>query len=418
MALWFKLAGIGRETLLLLIGRRQDAFPGKKIVLVYGIPKEHQPPHNSIASLASFLEKTLARFVDSKFKETRFAFISDFELPTSFFKRDFKNAHWTSYTFIELAIRVIGKDRNARRCLAILIIRLLRGAFETISVAKSFRGVLSSLDIIALEFLQSKLAIEILGVVTTTSHWWNWPKIFTDLEKRQPAIEKIMIHYAENTWSYDQEKYLFGFAPIDVHLTSTESYAAELKHSFPGSKVLHCGSLMFRPFVNEPVDSRELSPGTTRVLYFDITPRLGTSECAPYSSENAMKSLRILVEAIQISESTSDSVYLCLKQKRVPGKDADKNYLIYISNLVNAGVLNLVEPTDDIYSLVKHSKIVLCTIGTTAAVVAFELGVPVAYIDVREINLSTPSRLPKSIPILRSVNDISKFICGVLENMD
>lgn len=193
----------------------------------------------------------------------------------------------------------------------------------------------------------------------------------------------------------------------DVHWVWTKTFAAYLRTLVPGD-VRAVGPIVWRL-----PETAERTKGITAVTVFDV-PAVSDEVMIDPNGEITNHfhpdRLRRFIEDLfafraALADRIGRPVSLRLKMKRGFRPDYAKEYYDYIDEVVAQGRVEIVEPVDNLFSLISQSDFVIAYPFTSPLYVAEAIGVPSVYYD--------PSGA--LMPIYFADTDLVQFASGPVE---
>jgi len=140
-------------------------------------------------------------------------------------------------------------------------------------------------------------------------------------------------------------------------------------------------------------------------MVFDVVPKkreildlIGYADFYGYNSFENMS--KFILDIIKVSNTLEKAVgvefKVMLKNKRGRGEYDNLRYVDFIDNLVNKGELILLEHTENVYSIISQSDVVVGSPYTSPLYVASQIGVPSIFFDTTE----------KLIPVYEEADNI------------
>ncbi len=177
---------------------------------------------------------------------------------------------------------------------------------------------------------------------------------------------------------------------VDETWVWTKYFANHLKNlGIPG--IFHdIGPILwYLPPKNTPIKNKNC----INIMVFDVVPKkretldlLGRSDFYVYNSFEIIS--KFILDIIRVSNTLEKAIgvefKVMLKNKRGWGEHDDLRYVDFIDNLVNKGELILLEHTENVYSIISQSDIVVGSPYTSPIYVADHLGTPSVFYDPTE----------------------------------
>jgi polysaccharide biosynthesis PFTS motif protein len=162
---------------------------------------------------------------------------------------------------------------------------------------------------------------------------------------------------------------------VDAHLVWTSDFADSIRNRNSAVEIQVVGSLMMYP-------KRAIEPleGLFNIVLFDMTPWEGYPPMM-FGSELFMSSF--IKDIVDVSlEFPGTRVYLKPKRKFVRNGGRythSSSYLALIDGSITEGLLNLLDPTTNIYGLCERADLILGFPFASPAIIANELSKPSFY---------------------------------------
>jgi polysaccharide biosynthesis PFTS motif protein len=301
---------------------------------------------------------------------------------------------------------------------------LAKAFYQTIASVRFCRNLLGQIGILpdlfeVRIFLGSGLNTNTGKAFVTNTSFNSFPSIFY-LDKASRFFDTEMLHYSENslplTCKEFEEKgtphWIFN-SRVDTHKVWTDEYARFLASTNPSLSVDAVGSLIFRP-----INVKQICEiNRNQILLLDVNPSTHESKNGPYTDlagERFLSCIEDIQPALDRSYLPKPVFKIKSKRRRI-GAHSDK-YLNHKMGLIERSIVVEVPWQTNLYSLIAESAVVLCTVGTSPALIARELGIPVAMFYSGENELMSPL-VDYGIPILKDSAEVYSFLSSHLENL-
>jgi len=259
--------------------------------------------------------------------------------------------------------------------------------FLPIIVIKLFNN--NDFRMIANDLLEIALSLNLLtnnsnsSFIITNSSLEQLPSVFY-IKKQFRAFETVCLLYSENNFLITNSQKI-SFAPesdlvlknffIDRLFTWTNEYKSFLEKYSSNTQIYCRGSIIFK---HKPNVLGSNSKKTVTV--FDIIPDINESIASLYHVKFSLEFLDEILELKKLMIKFEKDCEIIIKHSRRVIPSHDLEYIKKLQSLKNDYILKEVPYNSSIYELVQQSKLVICAIGTSPALVAREYGIPVAYL--------------------------------------
>jgi hypothetical protein len=376
-----------------------NSFRQKKSLSVcYDLTRNHLPPNISANELNDFFFQQTRRVIDPKSTNVviltgkyKFDKVSP---PTLFFQKSFLDLIITQNCKVSINLIALTKAFY------------VAAYFSFISLyKKKFRLII--IDIFELVFFQNSLAkTEIREIIFTDNSFYNFPAICY-LRPQYRSFKTVLIHYSENsfTWTCESENdkpLWLNSVRADIHKVWTNEYSAMLKKFLPKKEINVCGSLIFRPI---PI-IRVRDSVRHKISIFDITPSKLDDSFGPWNLESSLLFLDGIEKFVDILNSTCNKrIQVTLKAKRRYLDIHLSPYLNFKNDLISRGKFTESNWNENIYKVILESDFVICSLGTSPALIAKEFKIPVVYYFGGKLNLE-PRLVDYGIKIITTPFDL------------
>jgi polysaccharide biosynthesis PFTS motif protein len=200
-------------------------------------------------------------------------------------------------------------------------------------------------------------------IITTQSHLMFQPLIF---EMKLLKSKRFMLWYSSNSipleykrpksLRYEVPKMIYRYMEIDQHWVWNKEHSDYLTNIMKVKSRVKGPMLFYMPSVSTPV-TKEID-----VLVFDVTPT-GNSEITQnsiYTCDDLKKFVTEIIDACSTLQAKYRiNVNVFLKPKRRYSVEHDFNYINFLNDLDRTGRLKILRFDENLYDLVKVSKIVI-----------------------------------------------------------
>ena len=219
--------------------------------------------------------------------------------------------------------------------------------------------------------------------IITNSSLDQLPSVFY-IKKQFRAFETVCLLYSENNFLITNTQNI-SFAPesdlvlknffIDRLFTWTNEYKSFLEKYSSNSKIYSCGSIMFKHKHNVLASNFKKT-----VTIFDIIPDINESIASLIHIKFSLEFLDEILELKKLMIEFEKDYEIKIKHSRRLIPSHNLEYIRKLQLLKNDRILSEVPYSSSVYELVQQSKLVICSIGTSPALIAREYGIPVAYL--------------------------------------
>lgn len=384
---------------------RKSKSTENDLTLIYSLTREQIIRNHKIEDLAIFLS------------EKRFNIKSDSEILVEskqvFFNKRQKNLN----VCFDISLKLYTDCANFEKKIKIIRSIILKFIFLSKNFYKHRHLFLAAKEFIfddtIIQTLKSDL--KITKAITTISSLHYQPYIF---ETTVAENKRHMFWYSVNTIPFDyihpvpgvekwlQDDDLYKYMKIDVHWVwnlDHKSYLSKLTDA----NIFVMGSMVFYPRYNYGHEKR------FDILLFDVTPPSAISMFHPIYNFDLM--FRFVKDTLEISEEvsilTSETVKVALKHKRKISKQADMRYIDGLNDLEHNNKIQILNWSENLYSIIKSSKIVIAYPFTAPAVIAKELNVPSVYYLPE--NMLNSDKNVNGLAFFQNKKQLQKYILGL-----
>jgi hypothetical protein len=259
--------------------------------------------------------------------------------------------------------------------------------FLPIIVIKLFNN--NDFRMIANDLLEISLSLNLLtnnsnsSFIITNSSLEQLPSVFY-IKKQFRAFETVCLLYSENNFLITNSQKI-SFAPesdlvlknffIDRLFTWTNEYKSFLEKYSSNTQIYCRGSIIFKHKPNVLGSNLKKT-----VTVFDIIPDINESIASLNHVKFSLEFLDEILELKKLMIKFEKDCEIIIKHSRRVIPSHHLEYIKKLQSLKNDYILKEVPYNSSIYELVQQSKLVICAIGTSPALVAREYGIPVAYL--------------------------------------
>lgn len=370
----------------------------KKHSLVYDLTRQHLPPHIEPRELYEFFFQPDRRMISENsrnifiMKKTPFGGNDDYK--SLFFTKSFNRY-------------VISGESNFFGKLRLVNSATIQTIFFIIISIKTnhLNYILSDIFEIAL-FESSTTCKSLNEIILTNNSFFSYPSI-SFIPKNKRHFHIVMLHYSENAFDWtkkssQQELSWISYAKADLHKVWTPEYAQFLTDSNIHGEVEFCGSIIFRP----KIDYCASGNNVIRIAVFDIAPSIFEEQFSPYGLLCGMSFLNCIKSFYNIAGKIyGEKLEFVFKAKRrdIPG--SYNEYLSLRDELFNLKGFHGAKWSDNLYKIIASSNFVICMVGSSPALIAKELKIPVVYLHVGDVVIFDPP-VNNGVKVLYSLDEL------------
>ena len=370
----------------------------EKTSLVYDLTRQHLPPNIKSQELYEFFFQPDRRIIDKNSK------IVTLIKKTSSAKNDNYKSIYFKKSFISY---IISNEKTLFRRLRLVFFALVQTVYFIAAYIKTnhLKYILSDIFEIAL-FLSSTASKNLNEIILTNNSFFNYPAISFIPKERRKFIT-VMLHYSENDFDWtkkpsQQELSWISYAKADLHKVWTPAFAKYLADLNIHGEVEFCGSIIFRPKIEYNFEQDYVN----RIAVFDVTPSLTEDPCGPYNLSSGISFLKCIKSFYDtIKKHYGEELEIVFKAKRRDIPEHFKAYLNLRDELFNLKGFRGVKWHDNMYQIIASSNFVICMVGTSPALVAKELNIPVVYLHVGDVSIFEPP-VDYGIEVLNSLEEL------------
>jgi len=375
-----------------------------KVILVYSLTKDQAYKDYSLKSLSDFL--TSKRFL---LDPNALVWV---EIRKPILNQSYKNLHST----IDIPIKIYA-DKFSLKEKVVSLFEICNRLIIMFTLIKSNNyPFLVMKEYVFDEVVYKKIKpVQVSKILTTQSHLAYQPIIF---ELESMSGKRVMLWYSSNSIpgiyrNLDLERYevndsVYTYLEIDEHWVWTKEHSKFLS-KVTGKKILIKRSMMFySPSLSNSKDK------TIDILVFDVTPSSSrnVSRNSIYTDEDMIKFINEIVNARKIimnKNSLNLSIYI--KHKRKYSKLKSIRYMKYIYSLEKRGLIKTVNPTENLYDLIKKTRVVIGIPFTSPVIIAHELKVPSVFYSSSSLLKYLPTLYGGSF--IQNTGNLEKFLTEV-----
>jgi polysaccharide biosynthesis PFTS motif protein len=372
----------------------------EKNSLVYDLTRQHLPPNINSQELHEFFFQPDRRIINKNSKT-----VTIIQKSTSAKKFNYKSMYFKK----NLANYIISNEKNSFRKVKLVFLASVHSIHFSVSSikTKNLKYIINEIFEIAL-FLFSEARESLNELILTNNSFFNYPAI-SYIPKSQRNFSVVMLHYSENAFDWtkipsQQELSWVSFAKADFHKVWTPEYAKYLINLNIYGKVESCGSIIFRPKIRAKSNLKDV----IRIAVFDVTPSIIDDEFGPYSRDSGIAFLECIYSFYQAAkENYSHNIELVFKPKRRDIPEHFSSYLNLREKLFNLKGVRGAKWSENIYEIIASSNFVICMVGTSPAIVAKELKIPVVYLHVGTATIFQPP-VENGIKVISSLEELMR----------
>ena len=252
-----------------------------------------------------------------------------------------------------------------------------------------------------------------LQLVTTQSYISKRPRF---MKERKERCERFMIWYSTNSVPIlrrgdKSQRYLPEALEdyYDYHFVWDEYQAHELKSQGIWKTEVK-GSMIF---VSQSRKEDHYSLNQRSVVIFDVTPYCPS--IGYYSREICEGNLRMMISACEEASTHLDyRIPVLLKPKRRYSNRSDSDYKTYVENLSKAGIIEMLEPSANLYQVIEMSAAVISVPFTSPSIMAKEMNVPSVFAAIDSDEWMIPKE-HHGLPVLRSQHTLATWLINQMK---
>jgi polysaccharide biosynthesis PFTS motif protein len=267
-------------------------------------------------------------------------------------------------------------------------------------------------------FLNADITEEQLLIIDTQGSFEQLP-LFHYILTEHKNFRNVMVHYSEGGMPYTdtqpfRDKLIpeYEKIPVDIHVVWSQEFADFYNSRGERGNFRAAGPQIFRQ-TNEINLS---TPWQSQAVFvvFDETPSYLDEAYEHFQEFAGLSFLDTLEMAISdLKDYCSEQPLILLKQKRRNLVTHSKSYLKKLETLEKSGILTLVPWHANPYTLISQSVGVLTSLGSSPALIARHLGVPVVYGYFGEKVISRPI-VDYGFEVLRNKSELSTWMRSLL----
>jgi polysaccharide biosynthesis PFTS motif protein len=376
-----------------------------KVILVYSLSKDQAYKDYSLKSLSDF-------FASKRFLlDTNTAVWVEIRKPI--LNQSYKNMHST----IDIPIKIYADKFSLNEKLVSLFEMCNRLVTILMLIKSNNYPFMVIKEYVFDEVVYKKIKpVQVSKIITTQSHITYQPIIF---ELESMSGKRVMLWYSCNSMTmpyrkldlkrYELNDSVYAYLKIDEHWVWTKEHSNFLS-KITDKKILIKKSMMFyNPMLSNPKNK------TIDILIFDVTPSSyrNVSRNSIYTDKNMIKFINEIVNVCEvITNKNSLNLSIYLKSKREYSKHHSIKYIKFIHSLEERGLLKTLNSTENLYDLVKKTRVVIGIPFTSPVAIGHELKVPSVFYSSSSLLKYSPNMY--EIPLIQSTYKLEKFLTKVL----
>ena len=376
-----------------------------KVILVYSLTKDQAYRDYSLKSLSDFL--------NSK----RFLLDPDaavwVEIRKPILNKSYKNLHST----IDIPIKIYSNKFSLKEKLDTLF-EICKRLIKMLMLIKSNNYPFVVLkDYVFDEVVYKKIKpVQLSKILTTQSQIAYQPIIF---ELEHMSGKRVMLWYSCNSipmpWRkldlrrFELNNSVYSYMKIDEHWVWAKEHSKFLS-KVSDKKILIKKSMMFyNPSLSNLKDK------TIDVLIFDVTPssNRNVAKNSIYNDENMIKFINEIINTCKVIANRNRlNLNIYLKYKREYSKHNSFKYINYIYSLEKRGLIKTLNQTENLYDLIKKSRVVIGVPFTSPVIIAHELKVPSVFYSSSNLLKNSPNMYRGSF--IQNKSTLEKFLTKII----
>ncbi len=384
-----------------------------RVVIMKNLSRQHLPPAIPLESYLSFLASSKIDLINEEtlvLIENKVTDLSESQLGRIFLDTDIRKAIFTNLLIQKDARQLLFRFR-----------KVLPMALVYVLLTKKSKLANSILEILLIRYIEEK-GLECI-VLDSQGSWLDEPVIFFK-DSSHTNCKTVMLHYSENSHMYsaiqlkDSELLpKFHNVVVDEHWVWTPEYADFYNKLSKSNKFIPKGPLIYRSLDDKdlPFISEEKNAAQFVVTIFDDAPTIDNEWIHHSSLESGLAFLKTIESLmILLHQERIDAVFR-IKQKRRRIESHQRGYFSELQKLERYSNFQILDWDENIIELVLNSDAVICTLGTSPALVAKRLGVSVCYLYAGPAILGTPY-VSYGIPTFSSAEDVFESVFREVSN--
>jgi len=243
--------------------------------------------------------------------------------------------------------------------------------------------------------------------IVTNSSLSKMPSIFY-VKKNFREFKTCIALYSENNFTQIGNKpWRDKLVPpnlfVDYVYVWTEEYKNYLCQYAQGSEIHNVGSIVFKlKTPGKRIGQQQI------ISIFDVIPDKLYTKDTVFELKYGLQFLFELEKFKKMLIFHRVNTTLVLKHARRVLKTHETQYLKQVQELKSREILGEIDWSDNIYDLIKSSKMVITSYGTSPALIAREYSRPVVYLCT-DSNFENQNPVNYKIPILNNANQLFNF---------
>ena len=374
-----------------------------RVVILKNLSRQHLPPAIPLESYLSFLASSRINLINEGtliFIENKVTDINESQLGRIFLDTDIRKAIFTNLLIQKDARQLLSRFGKA-----------LPIALAYALLTKESRLTNSILEILLIKYLEEK-EVECI-VLDSQGSWLDEPVIFFK-DASHTNCKTVMLHYSENSHMYsaiqlkDSELLpKFHNVVVDEHWVWTPEYADFYNKLSKSNKFIPKGPLIYRSLDDKdlPFVDNEKSAAKFVVTIFDDAPTIDNEWIHPSSLESWLAFLNTIDSLMILLHQEGIDAVFRIKQKRRRIESHQGSYFSALQKLEQYPNFQTLDWDENIIEIVLNSDAIICTLGTSPALLAKSLGVSVCYLYAGPAILGTP-HVSYGIPTFSSAEEV------------
>ena len=380
-----------------------------RVVFMKNLSRQHLPPAIPLESHLSFLASSEINLINKDtlvLMENKITDLKEFHLGRILLDTDFRKAILTN----------LFTRKDARQVL-FQYVKTLPSVLAHFLVTKKSKLTNSLLEILLIKYLERQ-EVECV-ILDSQGSWLDEPVIFFK-DSSHTNCKTVMLHYSENSHMYSAIQLKnsellpkFQNVVVDEHWVWTREYADFYNKLSKSTKFISKGPLIYRSLDDKdlPSVSKEKNVKQLVVTIFDDAPTVENEWIHHSTLESGMAFLETVESLIILLNKRRIDAVFRMKQKRRQIKSHQRKYFSLIKEMEKHHNFQILNWDKNIIEIVLNSDLVICTLGTSPALLAKRLGIPVCYLYAGSAKLGTPY-VSYGIPTFSSAEGVFEFLVG------